>query len=77
MPDLRDKVASAVRDYVAPALGYDPADMEVTAVEDGIASLRLAGACAGCAGGVPTLVALIEAELKRHVPEVEFVEAVA
>lgn len=67
---------AAVRDHVAPAMGLDPAEIEVVAVEDGIASLRLSGACAGCPATIHPMLMRMEAELKRHVPAVEFVEAV-
>ncbi len=76
MTDLRTAVADAVRDHVAPAMGLDPADIDVVAVDDGIASLRLGGACAGCPATIPPMLMQLEAELKRHVPAVEFVEAV-
>ena len=76
MSTLTDRVQAALRDHVAPAMGFDPAEMTAVAVEDGIASVRLAGACASCPAGLPAMLAEIEAELKRHVPEVEFVEAV-
>ena len=32
--------------------------------------------CASCPAGLPVLLMEMEAELKRHVPEVEFLEAV-
>ena len=76
MSELKDRVQTALRDHVAPAMGLDPAELTAVAVEDGIASVRLAGACASCPAGLPALLAEIEAELRRQVPEVEFVEAV-
>jgi Fe-S cluster biogenesis protein NfuA len=76
MPDtLKDRV-SDVLTTAAPALGLDPAGVEVVAVTDGIASVRLVGACAACPASIPTILAGLEAELRRHVPEVEFLEAV-
>jgi len=74
--DLMERVRAALRDHVAPAMGLDADELAVVAVEDGIASLRLAGACASCPAGLPALLAELEAELTRRVPEVEFVEAV-
>ena len=76
MTDLMERVRAALRDHVAPAMGLDADELAVVAVEDGIASLRLAGACASCPAGLPALLAELEAELTRRVPEVEFVEAV-
>jgi len=74
--DVIDRVRIALRDHVGPAMGFDPGEAVVVAYEDGIASLRLAGACASCPAGLPALLAELEAELKARVPEVEFVEAV-
>ena len=74
---LLARVAAELRDHVAPALGLDPAAVEVTAVENGIATVRLTEACASCPASLPLLLAELEAELKARVPEVEIVEAIA
>jgi Fe-S cluster biogenesis protein NfuA len=74
-PTLTDRVSHALT-TAAPVLGLDPAGVEVVAVADGIASVRLSGACAACPASIPTILAGLEAELRRHVPEVEFLEAV-
>lgn len=71
-----DPVAVTLRDHVAPALGLDADALALVAFADGIASVRMSAACAGCAVSVPLLVAQIEAELRRHVPTVEIVEVV-
>lgn len=73
---LRDRVERAMRDEAAPALGLDAAGIEVVEVRDGIATVRLGGACAGCPASIMTLIAGLEQELRKHVPEVEFLEAV-
>jgi Fe-S cluster biogenesis protein NfuA len=75
-PTLKDRVAHVLKAHAAPALGLDAAEIEVVDVADGIASVRLAGACAACPASIPTLLAGLEAELRKHVPEVEFLEAV-
>jgi Fe-S cluster biogenesis protein NfuA len=74
-PTLKDRVARALT-AAAPALGLDPAGVEVVEVADGIASVRLSGACAACPASIPTILTGLEAELRRHVPEVELLEAV-
>jgi Fe-S cluster biogenesis protein NfuA len=75
-PTLMDRVAHALTAHAAPALGLDPAGVKVVEVADGIASVRLSGACAACPASIPTILTGLEAELRRHVPEVEFLEAV-
>lgn len=74
--DLRDRVEAALRTHAAPALALDGAELEVVAVADGIASVRLNGACASCPASVHTILFGLEHELRKHVPEVEFLEVV-
>ncbi|CAN5227650.1 hypothetical protein BH11PLA2_BH11PLA2_21340 [soil metagenome] len=76
MNDLRTRVEHALKTDVATALELDPAEITVTAVEDGIASVRFGPVCSSCPGGIMTLVLSVEAELKKHVPEIEMIEAV-
>lgn len=75
MTDLRSRVADVLR-LAAPELGLDPAELEVVAVDGGIASVRLAGACASCPATIPMLLTGLEAEVRKHVPEVDIIEAV-
>ena len=77
MSPLTDRVAEALRMEVAPALGLDPAELEVVEVVNGIATLRLGPACHSCSGTIMAWVMSLEAELKSRVPEVEIVEVVA
>jgi Fe-S cluster biogenesis protein NfuA len=76
MTDLHARVADAMRCHAAPAMALNPAEVEVVAVADGIASVRLAGACASCPATIPMLLTGLEAELRKHVPEVDVIEAV-
>ena len=73
--DLRSRVESILRTEVAPALGIDGATLEVLDVEQGCARVRLNGACAGCPATVMFLVRGMEEELRKHIPEVEYLEA--
>ena len=75
-PDLHARVAEAMRCHAAPAMDLNPAEVEVVAVADGIASVRLAGACASCPATIPMLITGLEGELRKHVPEVDIIEAV-
>ncbi len=73
---LRDRVSHALKTQVAPALDLDGSGIEVVTIEDGIASVRLSGACAGCPATIRTIIGELEQELRLYVPEVEFLEAV-
>ena len=74
--DLRQRVEAVIRAEVAPALEVDGTTIEVLDVEQGCARVRLNGACAGCPATVMFLVRGMEEELRKRVPEVEYLEAV-
>jgi Fe-S cluster biogenesis protein NfuA len=74
--DLRSRVEHILRSEVAPTLDMDGSALEVLDIEHGCARVRLNGACAGCPATVMFLVRGMEEELRKHVPEVEYLEAV-
>ena len=56
----------------------DGGDVELVDVStDGIVQVRLKGACHGCPMATMTLKSLIERVLKKEVPEIKEVKAVA
>lgn len=71
---MREKV-EAVLDQLRPALQADGGDQLVD-VMDGVVTVRLTGACDGCAMATMTLRHGIERMLKEQVPEVKEVVAV-
>jgi Fe-S cluster biogenesis protein NfuA len=74
--DLKKRVARALAEEIGPALQVDGTAIEVLDVSDGVAQLRLGGVCSGCPSTLMAVVMGIEQELRRCVPEVEYVEAV-
>jgi Fe-S cluster biogenesis protein NfuA len=75
-PALAARVEHALKFLAAPALEIDGSGLQVVAVADGIATVRLGLVCAGCPATIMTILGGLEAELKKHVPEVEVLEAV-
>jgi Fe-S cluster biogenesis protein NfuA len=74
---MKEKVEAAL-EKVKPALQRDGGDVELVEVtEDGIVKVRLQGACRGCPMAQVTLQMGIEQVLKKAVPEVKAVEAIA
>ena len=73
--DLRTRVENVLRAEVAPALELDGTLIEVLDVTDGVARLRLNGACAGCPATIWTIINGIEHELRQRIPEIEYLEA--
>lgn len=74
--DLRQRVARVIAEEVAPLLGMDGTGIEVAAIEQGVVQVRLHHACGCCPGSVQTVIMGIEDELRRRVPEVEYLEVV-
>ena len=74
--DLRERVARVLAEEVAPLLQMDGGGIEVLGVEEGVVRVRLHAACSGCPGTVYAVLMGIEEELRRRVPEVEYLEAV-
>ncbi|MBL7124916.1 MAG: NifU family protein [Dehalococcoidales bacterium] len=72
---MREKV-EAVLDQLRPALQADGGDVQLVDVREGVVTVRLTGACDGCAMATMTLRHGIERMLKEQVPEVKEVVAV-
>ncbi|MGD0352852.1 MAG: NifU family protein [Dehalococcoidia bacterium] len=72
---MRDKVQT-VLDNIRPSLRADGGDIELVDVKDGIVSVKLKGACAGCPMSTMTLKNGIERILKQELSDVKEVIAV-
>jgi len=72
---VKDKV-QAVLDSIRPNLRADGGDVELVDVKDGVVSVRLKGACAGCPMSTMTLKNGIERLLKQEISDVKEVIAV-
>ena len=73
---LKERVARVLAEEVAPALEMDGAGLEVVDVANGVVRLHLGGTCSGCPSTIMAVINGIEQELRRLVPEVEYLEAV-
>jgi Fe-S cluster biogenesis protein NfuA len=71
---VREKVEE-VLNQIRPALLVDGGDVELVDVSEGVVTLRLTGACGGCAMATVTLKQGIEQVLKEQVPGVKEVVA--
>jgi Fe-S cluster biogenesis protein NfuA len=74
--DLRERVARVLAEEVAPALQMDGGDIELVGLSCGVAQVRLLGVCNGCPSTIMAVMMGIEDELRRRVPEVEYIEPV-
>ena len=72
---MKDQVQE-VLDIIRPNLQADGGDVELVDVKDGIVSVKLQGACAGCPMSTMTLKRGIERFLKEKLPAVKEVVSV-
>ncbi len=73
---LKQRVEAVLARDVGPALAMDGTRIEVVDIADGVARLRLGGVCGSCPSSIMTVVNGIEEELRKHVPEIAYIEAV-
>ena len=72
---LKDRVEAALN-RVRPALQSDGGDAEIVDISpQGVVTLKLVGACGGCAMSMMTLKQGIERIIRMEVPEITAVEA--
>jgi len=71
---MKEKVQKSL-DKIRPMLQADGGDVEFVDVQDGVVTVRLQGACAGCPMSQMTLKNGIEKILKKEIPEVKSVES--
>ena len=71
---MKEKVEAAIN-KIRPMLQADGGDVELVDVKEGVVTVRLQGACAGCPMSQMTLKNGIEKILKKEIPEVVSVES--
>ncbi len=69
---MKEKVQDVIN-RIRPMLQADGGDVELVDCVDGVVSVRLKGACAGCPMSQMTLRNGIERALKNEIPEVKSV----
>jgi Fe-S cluster biogenesis protein NfuA len=72
---VKEKVQEILNN-IRPSLQADGGDVELVDVKEGIVSLRLKGACAGCPMSTLTLKNGIERVLKEEISDIKEVVAV-
>jgi riboflavin kinase/FMN adenylyltransferase len=74
--DLRSRVGRILAEEIAPILLMDSAKMELLDITNGVARIRISGSCDSCPSTIMTVIQGMEQELRRRVPEIEYVEIV-
>jgi len=70
---MKERVQKVI-DKIRPALKADGGDVELIDVVDGVVTVKLQGACAGCPMSQMTLKKGIERLVKQEIPEIKSVE---
>ena len=73
---MEAEVRRTLENKIRPAVRLDGGDIELLSVKGGVVTIRLFGACEGCAMSPVTLRAGVERILKEEVPAVTEVVAV-
>lgn len=71
------KIKQLIDKYVRPAVEMDGGNIAFKTFNDGVVTVAMQGACSGCPSSSVTLKSGLEGMLKRMVPEVKTVNAVA
>ncbi|MCK5784043.1 MAG: NifU family protein [Desulfobacterales bacterium] len=72
---MKERVQKVI-DKIRPSLQADGGDVELIDVVDGIVTVKLQGACAGCPMSQMTLKNGIERLVMQEIPEIKAVERV-
>ncbi len=72
---LRDRVEE-VLDRIRGSLKSEGGDIELLDVRDDVVYVKLKGACGTCPMSTLTMKNLVEASIKKEIPEVRAVQAV-
>ena len=73
--DVVKQIKELIEQRVRPAVAMDGGDISFTSFDEGIVTLEMKGACAGCPSSTATLKMGIENMLKHYIPEVIEVRA--
>ena len=75
--DIVKRVKELLENYVKPAVEMDGGAIQFKSYNEGVVNLMLQGSCSGCPSSMVNLKAGIEGMMKRMIPEVKEVVAVA
>ncbi len=67
---LEERTRTVIESF-RPAIQADGGDIEFLGIENGIAQVRLKGACVGCPHAAMTLQEGVERYLREQIPEIQ------
>lgn len=72
---VEQKVEQVLDCEIRPGIQMDGGDIELVDVSEGVVTVRLGGACAGCPMRTMTLTGFVEERLRQAIPEITKVVA--
>jgi Fe-S cluster biogenesis protein NfuA len=74
---INERVGQVFEKVINPDLARDGGSVELVGVDsDRVVQIRMKGSCQGCASSAIRLSMILEATVKKYVPEVRFLEVV-
>lgn len=67
---MLEKIEGVLDEFVRPQLSSHYGDVEVLGFNEGILEIKLTGQCSSCPSAKSTVENIVEAELKKHIPEI-------
>ena len=74
--DLRSRLTRFLREEVAPVLQMDGENIQLLDIDNGVARIRIQGGCDGCPSSIMAIIMGLEQELRRRIPQIEYLEVV-
>ncbi len=74
--DLHTRIERLLAEEIVPLLEMDGGGVELVGIDAGVVRVRLHGSCGGCPSTIMAIIMSVEQELRKHIPEVEYLEAV-
>jgi len=74
--ELRSRVTRFLIEEVAPVLQMDGQNIELLDIHNGVARVRIQGGCDGCPSSIMAIIMGLEQELRRRIPQIEYLEVV-
>lgn len=68
---MLEKIEAVLDEHIRPKLSSHYGDVKVLGFNNGILEIKLVGQCSNCPSAQNTVENVIEAEIKKYVPEVE------
>jgi Fe-S cluster biogenesis protein NfuA len=74
--DLKSRLTRFLMEEVAPVLQMDGGNIQLLDIQNGAARVRIQGGCGGCPSSVMAIIMGLEQEMRRRIPQVEYLEVV-